>query len=409
MIVEQTLEDRTKKQWLIGISASVGMVVSLFLPWFAESGAGMIATSGDLQIGVYLKAGQVAMVAAVISVAGWLLCKRLLAGVGTLIATGCVAASLNQFYSATPPGTDLAWGSVVFAVMCIAALSSLIMVGKGLAESDVRGGIRSHLERHLNPDDDGPKYIDTFIITLIAFNVLSVMIQTEEAINIKYQTFFQINEAFSTFVFSVEYVLRVWISDLNERYRGGLWGRLRYARSGMSLVDFVAIIPFFLQFIQMDLRIARAIRLMRLLRILKMGRYAHAVSTLYLVISRKKEELAITVFVTVMILILSSSAIFFAEHSAQPEEFRSIPATLWWSVVTLTSVGYGDVTPVTEIGKFVGAVVCMIGVMVVALPTGILASGFMEVMREQRGNKEGNNFTFCPHCGEELVPHPDSD
>lgn len=405
----QTLEDRTKTQWLIGISASVGMVVSLFLPWFAEPSAGMIATSGDLQIGIYLPAGQIAMLAAVISVAGWLLCKRLLVGLGTLMATGCVAACLYQFYSVTTPDTALAWGAVVFAVMCIAAILSWLMVGVGLAKPDVRGGLRSHLERHLNPDDDGPKYVDTFIITLIAFNVLSVMIQTEEAINIKYQTFFQINEAFSTLVFSVEYVLRVWISDLNERYRGGIWGRFRYARSPMSLVDFVAIIPFFLQFIQMDLRIARAIRLMRLLRILKMGRYAHAVSTLYLVVSRKKEELAITVFVTVMILILSSSAIFFAEHTAQPEEFRSIPATLWWSVVTLTSVGYGDVTPVTEIGKLVGAVVCMVGVMVVALPTGILASGFMEVMREHRGEKEGKEFTFCPHCGEELIRNPDSD
>ena len=409
MTLEKTGYDRTKGQWLVGVSASIGMVVSLFLPWFADTSAGMIATSGDLQMGIHLPAGQLAIVAAVVSITGWLLCRRWIAGLGTVLAIACVATQLNQFFRAPPPETSSAWGIVIFTVMCLVALGACLTVGKGLASSGARGGIRAHLDRHLNPGDDGPKRVDTFIITLIAFNVLSVMIQTEEAINIKYQTFFQINEAFSTFVFSVEYVLRVWISDLKERFKGGLWGRFRYVRSGMSLVDFVAIVPFFLQFIQMDLRIARAIRLMRLLRILKMGRYARAVSTLYLVVSRKKEELAITVFVTVMILILSSSAIFFAEHGAQPEEFRSIPATLWWSVVTLTSVGYGDVTPVTEIGKFIGALVCMIGVMVVALPTGILASGFMEVMREQRGNKEGNNFTFCPHCGEELMPHPDSD
>ena len=93
-----------------------------------------------------------------------------------------------------------------------------------------------------------------------------------------------------------------------------------------------------------------------------MGRYARAVTTLYAVVSRKKEELAITVFVSVMILILSASCMFFAENAAQPEAFRSIPSTMWWAVVTLTSVGYGDVSPVTGIGKLVGAVVCMIGV-----------------------------------------------
>jgi voltage-gated potassium channel len=174
----------------------------------------------------------------------------------------------------------------------------------------------------------------------------------------------------------------------------------------MALVDFVAIAPFFLVFFveNLDLRIARAIRLMRLVRILKMGRYAHAVTTLYHVFSRKKEELAIANFVGIMILILCSSIMYFAEHDAQPEAFRSIPEAMWWAVVTLTSVGYGDISPITPVGKLFGAVVCMIGVLMVALPTGILASGFLEEMREQRRGRDQDIFGYCPHCGKQLLP-----
>ena len=133
----------------------------------------------------------------------------------------------------------------------------------------------------------------------------------------------------------------------------------------------------------------RAIRLLRLVRILKMGRYAHAVKTLTNVIARKREELAMTGFVLVMLLTLTSSAMYFVEHDAQPEKFRSIPAAMWWSVITLTSVGFGDVYPVTELGKFIGGIVALSGVGFVALPTGILAAGFNE---DERRGILGRNF-----------------
>ena len=321
------------------------------------------------------------------------------------------AASLTY----TPMLTDVevewvvGWGYMLFVSGGLVSLGASVLVGSTVGKKDGRDRLRAYLDHHLNPTEDGPKVVDTFIIMLIAFNVLSVIVQTEAAIDVEYQAFFQINETVSTLIFSIEYILRIWLSNLQVKFANPIFGRLRYARSPMSLVDFIAIVPFFLQFIEMDLRIARAIRLMRLIRILKMGRYAHAVSTLYAVVSRKKEELAITVFVSVMILILSASCMFFAENAAQPEAFSSIPSTMWWAVVTLTSVGYGDVSPITGIGKVVGALVCMIGVLVVALPTGILASGFMEVMKEQRGEKKGKAFCFCPHCGEELAPNSVTD
>lgn len=264
--------------------------------------------------------------------------------------------------------------------------------------------LKHRVYRMLNPGDDDNRSVDSFIIILIAFNVLSVILETEPDIAATYHNYFWWFEFFSSIFFTIEYLLRIWIADLDPRYTHPIKGRIRYALTMMALVDLIAILPFYLTWIEMDLRIARAIRLLRLVRILKMGRYAHAVRTLSNVFTRKKEELAMATFVTVMLLILCSSAMYFTEHTAQPEAFRSIPATMWWAIVTITSVGYGDVSPITGLGKVVGAIVCMVGVLLVAIPTGILASGFAEEIREQRRGKDAEVFGYCPHCGEKLLP-----
>lgn len=259
--------------------------------------------------------------------------------------------------------------------------------------------------RRLDPKDSDGAAVDTFIIVLIGANVLAVMLETEPYIADNAAAALWYFEVFSSVFFTIEYVLRLWTCDLDPRYAGHpVKGRLKYIISPMAMVDLVAVLPFYLSFIKMDLRVVRAIRLLRLVRILKMGRYAHAVTTITNVIGRKAEELAMTSFVFVMLLVVCSSAIYFVEHTNQPEEFSSIPSAMWWTTVTLTSVGYGDVTPTTGIGKFVGAVVSMLGVLFVALPTGILASGFNEEIREQRRGKDSDVFGFCPHCGEQLIP-----
>jgi voltage-gated potassium channel len=303
--------------------------------------------------------------------------------------------------------SDAQWGLFIFCIASVVSLGICVSVGAQADSESGRARTRAWVNRKLNPGDDDSKAVDTFIIGLIGINVLLVIIETEPA-SVAWAPHFEVAEAVSTLIFSVEYVLRLWIAPLDPRYRHKVYGRLRYAGSPMAMVDFVAIAPFFLVFVEnLDLRIARAIRLMRLVRILKMGRYAHAVTTLYQVFVRKKEELAIANFVSIMLLILCSSVIYFMEHQAQPVAFRSIPESMWWAVVTLTSVGYGDVSPITPLGKLFGAIVCMIGVLMVALPTGILASGFLEEMREQRSGSLGAGFCYCPHCGKELLPQDD--
>lgn len=164
----------------------------------------------------------------------------------------------------------------------------------------------------------------------------------------------------------------------------------------MALIDLLAIIPFYLPFFVPDLRFVRIIRLFRILRILKLGRYSKALQTFGNVLKRKKEDLAIALSTLLVLLVFAASLIYIVEHQAQPEVFSSIPAAMWWAVVTLTTVGYGDVYPVTIVGKLLGAGIAVLGIGLFALPVGILASGFAEEI------KGDDNNPTCPHCGKKI-------
>jgi len=151
----------------------------------------------------------------------------------------------------------------------------------------------------------------------------------------------------------------------------------------MMLIDLVAIVPSYLP-TSLDLR---AVRAFRLIRLLKLTRHSASLTLVLEVLKRKRDELLSTAFVAALLLVVSSSLMYYAENATQPEVFSSIPAAMWWGVVTLTTVGYGDVYPVTLVGKLIGAVVAMTGIGLFAMPAGILGSGFMEVFTERRQAK----------------------
>ncbi len=248
-------------------------------------------------------------------------------------------------------------------------------------------------------DNDGPgNAIGIFLLAIILLNVICVMLETIEEYA-AYSRTFSIIETISVSIFSIEYVLRLWAVNLNPKYRHPLGGRIRYALSLMALVDLLAILPFFLPFIiPFDLRGLRALRLFRLFRLFKMSRYVKALDTLDDVIRAKKEELTIILAMIVILLVIASSVMYLVETEAQPDKFPSIPATLWWGVVTLTTVGYGDIAPITPIGKVIAGVIAFLGIGLFALPTGILAAGFAEEVQKRR-KKEAN---VCPHCGKAI-------
>lgn len=240
-------------------------------------------------------------------------------------------------------------------------------------------------------------YIDWFIMGLIALNVVAVMLQTVDPLARRFGQFFRWFELLSVTVFSVEYAARIWSSVEGSSFEGSITGRLRYAAQPLLIIDLLAILPFFFaRFgLGIDLRILRAARLVRLMRLLKLARYSESMRAFGRVLRKKREELVLAFSANGLLLVMASSLVYYVEHDAQPEKFSSIPVTLWWGVATLTTVGYGDVYPITPLGKFLGAVVAVLGIGLFGLPASILASGFIEEATSDEPSR-------CPHCGEEI-------
>lgn len=236
-----------------------------------------------------------------------------------------------------------------------------------------------------------------FIITLISINVLFVIIETEESVLDEYGYLFTPFEIFSIIIFTGEYAGRIIVCKLNPKYENVKYARLRFVFTPMMLVDLAAILPFFLPFIVTDVRFIRIIRLLRLFRLFKLARYSEPMQTLGQVFKAKAGDLAVAFFILFIVLVFASSLMYHAEHQAQPEVFSSIPASMWWGIVTLTTIGYGDTYPVTVAGKIIAAGVAVLGIAVYAIPTGIMASAFTEELRKKRQKTQA-----CPHCGKEI-------
>ena len=250
----------------------------------------------------------------------------------------------------------------------------------------------------LEPGDEDSKYFDPLIMGLIMLNVVAVVLETVQSIYTPYAHVFYAFDVFSVAVFTVEYILRIWSCTEDFRFRDPVRGRLRFMVTPMAIVDLMAVLPFYLPFVSADLRFMRAMRLFRLFRILKLARYSESLQTFIDVLRLKKEELILMFFAIMILLIVSSSLVYDAEHEAQPDAFASIPAAMWWGIVTLATVGYGDVYPVTTWGRLIGSVVVVLGIGLFALPTGVLASGFAEVLARKK-EKQKMEKMRCPHCG----------
>ncbi|MBC8754070.1 ion transporter [Kordia sp. YSTF-M3] len=255
------------------------------------------------------------------------------------------------------------------------------------------------------PDDKWSHRVDVFIISLILLNILAVVLESVLAIRENYQQVFNYFEIFSVIIFSIEYLFRIWSITENKKYQNPISGRLRYLFSFYSLIDLVAILPAYIPFfIGLDTRVVRGIRILRLFRILKLSRYNKAFSHLKQVIQSTKEQLAISLFAVLMLLVISSTLMYYVENEAQPEAFSSIPATMWWGVATLTTVGYGDVYPITETGKLMAGVIAILGVGLFALPAGILANGFgSNLEHKEEKNHNDERPCFCKHCGKKII------
>lgn len=266
--------------------------------------------------------------------------------------------------------------------------------------------VHSLLHPEIVTDSRWDKIINIFIIVLIILNVTAVMLETVPTIDTPLKKFFNDFDLISVIIFTIEYILRVWSSNHDPKYKHSLHGRLRYMISPAALIDLLAILPFYLNIYLhvmrgIDLRVLRTLRLLRLFRLFRLTAYTKSTRLVLNVFKSRYPELMLAFVLTSFLVVISSCLIYYAEHNAQPDKFTSIPATIWWAVETLSTVGYGDLYPITVLGKIFTIVIILAGVAMLALPAGIITSGFLDETRKLRKHEN----RVCPHCGKPLDQH----
>jgi voltage-gated potassium channel len=245
------------------------------------------------------------------------------------------------------------------------------------------------------------KVVEWFLIILIFMNIVAIILESVHEINAQYSEFFTALERFSITIFTLEYFLRIWTSVDNPKYK---FKRTNYLKSGIAIIDLLSILPFYLDFVlgfvPIELLFLRIVRLFRLLRLLKIARYLKAMHIMQAVIKERKEQILVSIMFILFLLVIVSTVMFYVEHEEQPDLFSSIPATMWWGIETLTTVGYGDMIPKTPMGKMLGGMIAILGIGLFALPAGIFSSGLTEYM--YGGKNKRTPTKHCPHCGGEL-------
>jgi len=244
---------------------------------------------------------------------------------------------------------------------------------------------RKWLYQVLEQDRHGlsSRFINIALMLLILANVVCIIVSSEESINTRFNSFFQFFEIFSLIIFTIEYLVRVWVSversekDLTQPLKS----RIRYLFKPMAFVDLLAILPSFVLLLGSDFLI---LRVLRLVRVFKLSRYSRSMELLITVSKQEAETIISAIFILIILIIISATGVYIVEGDVQPDEFGSIPRALWWATVTLTTVGYGDVVPITTLGRMLGIVIVITGIGMAALPAGIMASGFTAEIGRRR-------------------------
>jgi len=271
-------------------------------------------------------------------------------------------------------------------------------------------GLKETVHEYLEkpPAAPGPRMVQFGIMLIIIVNVAAVVVETmstevivggvaqAKKLEDQYPRAFAALEWISVAIFTAEYLLRIFCITADERFAHPVRGRIRFALTPMALVDLLSILPTYFQ--ASGFIAARSLRLIRIFRVFKLGHYSMAVRSLNRALVAKRAELLVTIFVVGILLVLVSTLMYHVEHdeTSLENKFTSIPATMWWGIVTLTTVGYGDISPTTSLGKLLGGVVSIFGIGLVALPAGILGSAFVEELSRSKRSAR------CPHCGKDL-------
>ncbi|MDD2371917.1 MAG: ion transporter [Firmicutes bacterium] len=231
---------------------------------------------------------------------------------------------------------------------------------------------------------------DGTIIFLITLNVIIVILETFQ-LSYSILAIFQIIEIITVVVFTIEYLVRLWTSNIKFSEVSNLKSKVKLIFSFMAIIDLFAILPFYLQLIvPIDIRLVRVFRLFRLFRLFKLNRYTNSLTTIFKVIKNKSSQLISSVFLVSFLMIIASVIMYEFENAAQPELFQNAFSGFWWAINTITTVGYGDIYPITTLGKLLSVFISVLGIGLVAVPTGIISAGFIEF--DEANDKKSNYY-----------------
>lgn len=257
------------------------------------------------------------------------------------------------------------------------------------------------------PNDKASRAVDIGLMCLIMLNVALIIADTFAlpplAVKIG-----GIVETVSVVIFTIEYILRLWVADLSYPELPPFRARLKYIRSFAAVIDLVSLMPSFISAMSANFMVLRMLRVLRLLRAFKLNRYTHALRDIGEVFRKKASQLISSMLVVSFLMVISSVLMYDAEHEAQPEVFDNALSGLWWAIATLTTVGYGDIYPVTTIGRVMSAIIALLGIGLVAVPTGIITAGFSEhisqkqIEAEKSAKADDEEKKYCPYCGHKL-------
>lgn len=264
-----------------------------------------------------------------------------------------------------------------------------------------------HLIYNVIRDDDtntlSGNLFDGLIIALIVISIIQIIVDTFDVPPLVMHVSSLI-ETVSVIIFTLEYLARLWTATYIYPEKPPIVARFRYAFSFMAVIDFLAILPFYVPFIiPIDLRILRTLRLLRLLRLFKINRYTDALHEIGMVFKLKASQLLSSFMVVFLLMLIASILMYNIENAAQPNTFKNAFDSLWWAIATFTTVGYGDIYPITVAGKILSAVIAILGIGLVAVPTGIISAGFSEQMEKDKDkNTDNEPKHYCPYCGKKI-------
>jgi hypothetical protein len=225
---------------------------------------------------------------------------------------------------------------------------------------------------------------DTFIGVWVIISVLAVVLESIHSVSYLINVEFVILDTIAVAIFTVEYLMRIYACVEEPRYHGAFMGRFRQARNTATIIDLLAILPFFLEVLLSSVLDLRFLRTFRLARLLKLTRYNDSTKILTTVIAREWPVISASAFIMILMVIMTASLGYVFEHEAQPEKFDNIPNSVYWAVITLASVGYGDISPITPIGRFMTVVMALLGIGIFAIPAALLASAFGDQLHKER-------------------------